>query len=240
MDTSFWIRYNPNINLKYTTKQFYGQYLYKLVLHAPGGASINSKKLSVSVNHAKRLEFARRFLFNGFGVEPHLRYTDIKFLEHIQQLKKVPNLVIRIRVEEPLLQIYCNSEEELKQIVAGFDPAHHANMVAVHGPENAASAALLCSGAILRKESNGYQYRVNIRDGRYSSEVRSSILQYLTNLGDQEAHIPKRAVELLSKTSNYIWNLYFHVNDPATTTFINLIVPGAITNIHQLVLPPYK
>ena len=110
----------------------------------------------------------------------------------------------------------------------------------VLGPVNDEHAEILNSGAIIRKKNNGYRYKVIIRDGRYSSDVKENLLSYLDSLIPEHAQLSKSSREMLTKSTPFVWNLYFYTDDSSVVTFINLIHPGMVSNCHELVVDVNK
>jgi hypothetical protein len=136
-----------------------------------------------------------------------------------------------------MVQIYAKSAEDLQNLVTTHfsnDQRHY--VAAVAGPKDAAAEAALNSGAIIRRENNGYRYKIILKDGRYTPGIKQSLLQYLENQGTEQVHLSKTAREMLSKTTSFVWNLYFYCNDTSIITFLNLISPGIVSNYHELVV----
>jgi hypothetical protein len=144
---------------------------------------------------------------------------------------------IKLRVEEPRVQIYADSEAKLQDLVKTyFDPSHFNYIESFSGPADSAAEAVLNNGAIIRKKDNGYRYKVLFRDGRYGAEVKKQLLGYLLNLDQATIGIPKSTIDMLENHSSYIWNLYFYSNDLSLNTFIALINPALILNHHELIV----
>ena len=106
----------------------------------------------------------------------------------------------------------------------------------VSGPEDAAAESVLNSGAIIRKKDIGYRYKIIIRDGRYSSEDKHTLMTYLNNLGPDTVKVSSTGFEMLKKSTGFVWNLYLYTNDPSIAMFLNLIRPGIVLNCHELVV----
>ena len=85
-----------------------------------------------------------------------------------------------------------------------------------------------------------YSHKVILRDGKYSQEIKESILNYLESLGDEIVKVPQSLSAILSKSSSYIWNGYFYTNEPNIVSFLNLMDPNLVLNIHELVVLPHK
>jgi SMC interacting uncharacterized protein involved in chromosome segregation len=137
-----------------------------------------------------------------------------------------------MRVEEPLMQIYAHNEATLKQIAAVLhDPEF---IQSVTGPENHDQEQLLKSGAIIKHTTSKYNYKVVLRDGRYSSQIKQQILNYLDNLGDI-VKISRGSRDMLQLSFSNIWGVFFYTNDPNIADFIRLIEPTVVSNIHKLV-----
>ena len=243
MDTLFWTQCNPNVAIDYTTKKYFGRYLYKIVVYAPAGRLIDSKdSLDQALEHRRHI--VKNINYGGYwGMRRNrdLDRADIAFLEKLRNFRHDKSLNIKLRVEEPRIQIYCNSEDELKDLVnAHFSQTEKFYIESFSGPESAYSENLLNSGAIIRRTDIGYRYKVIIKDGRYSSEVKSQLLSYLKNVGNEQVKLPTTGLEMLSKSTGFIWNLYFYTNDLNVITFINLISPGIVSNSHELVIATHK
>ena len=245
MDISYWTNYNPNIDIDHTLKKYYGQYLYKLVLYAPGGRVIDSKLPVVDALIRRREHSKYRFKSSGnwwlYRNNKDIDKADIAFLEVLKSVRQNRALGLKIRVEEPYVQIYADAETKLQDFVEQHCMVFPRNyIIGFAGPENLETERVLDSGAIIRRVDTGYRYKVVIRDGRYSTETKQQILRYITALGPEQAKLSPSAVVNLRSSGNYIWNLYLYVNDPSVTSFIELISPGSVLNIHEMVIVDNK
>jgi hypothetical protein len=241
MATLFWIQYNPKITVDHTLKKYFGKYLYKLVVYAPAGRLIDSKPRESMVQALER----RRTIYSqvsqnswwGARQNRDLDHANIELLEILRSIRLNRPVGIKLRVEEPRVQIYAETEKQLEDLVTAHFGTRFCNHVeAMSGPANEECADILNSGAIIRKKDIGYKYKVILRDGRYDFDAKQSILQYLLNLGEDQVHLPKSGYDMLNKSTSYLWNLYFFVNDPQVTSFLGLIQPGIVSNIHELVV----
>jgi hypothetical protein len=243
MDTLFWTQCNPNVAINYTTKKYFGRYLYKIVVYAPAGRLIDSKdSLDKALEHRKLM--AKNINFGGYwGMHRNrdLDRADVAFLDKLRNLRHDKSLNIKMRVEEPRIQIYANDETQLKNLVDSHFSSTEKNYVeSFSGPESVYSENLLNSGAIIRRTNIGYRYKVIMKDGRYSPEVKTQLLNYLVNVGTDQVKLSKTGLEMLSKSTGFIWNLYFYTNDLSVVTFVNLISPGIVSNSHELVIATHK
>lgn len=238
MDLSFWNQLNPEIIYEPTRKQFYGQYLCKLVIYCPGGKLIQSKG-NLNVELAHRINSNRLVNYGGSWYSPNrnnfdLGKADVIQLDALRTIKSDTENV-KFRVEEPYVQIYALDEETLKIIAARIPDPFLQTLFAIQFPESDDHTRLLKEDKILLKPSSkiGYRYKVILRDGEYSADTKKQILAFLSNLGD-EAKLSKSTFEMLSKPYNYIWGCFVYVNDPGVLTFLNIISPGLVGKIHEL------
>lgn len=240
MDTLFWTQFNPKIELVNTTKKYFNQYLYKLVVHAPGGRAIDTKDIFASIEHRKIWDKD----MNRFGwwgrKSRNLESADIDFLEIIKNLKQDRTTNKKIRVEEPFIQIYTETESDLIDIINSEPQMFKQHIRVIAGPANSTTADILNSGAIIKKSNNGYRYKVIIRDGFYAQGVRDQLWNYFNNANKEEIKFTAGLERSLRSNSGYMWSLYFYANDLSIITFINLISPGMVVNIHELVVVPDK
>jgi len=238
MDISYWIQHNPKISVEHTAKKFYGKYLYKLVLYAPAGRLIHTKG-----DIGQELQVRKSYNWGGswYRHDSSLSDADAELLLTLRSLKhrKIPG--IKLRVEEPRVQIYGDSMEQLQDVVteyfSSFPPSY---IETIAGPYDVVAEAALNSGAIIRKNDIGYKYKIILKDGAYPIEIKESILSYLRNLGTDVVGIPNGTVDMLSRSSQYMWHCYYYCNDLDINTFISVICPGIITNCHELVVLPHK
>ena len=241
MDISNWTLYNPKIVLDHTSKKFFGKYLYKLIVFCPGGRAIDSKRSIVGELEHRRLLSANISGWWGERLSRNLDRADADFLQRMRtlRLQRLPD--IKMRIEEPRIQIYAESESDLTKIVQTyFQPTDYKYVESITGPEDSKAETVLNSGGIIRKRDIGYTHKVILRDGKYSQEIRTNLLNYITSMGLEMVKIHSGLEHMLHKPSGYIWNCYFYTNDPSVTTFINLIHPGLVSNIHELVVLPDK
>ena len=110
------------------------------------------------------------------------------------------------------------------------------NLESVSGPANKEAESLLNSGAIIRKKDIGYRYKIIIKDGRYTMEDKNNLWAFLSNFGPDDIKVSATGLEMLRKSTGFVWNLYLYSNDLSITTFLNLIKPGIVLNSHELVI----
>ena len=241
MDISFWTQCNPKIAIDHTTKKYFGKYLYKIVVYAPGGRLIDDKGgIAESLLHRRDvIKNISHGSWWGHRFNKDLENADIEFLEILRDIRRNP-IGVKLRVEEPRVQIYAETENELINLLKNqlHNFQHYVEIVS--GPENSAAEAVLNAGAIIRKTNIGYTHKVIIRDGRYTTDIKCGLLSYLKNLSSDTVHVSDALTSILTGRSGYIWNAYFYTNDPSVTIFLNLIHPNLVLNIHELVVLPHK
>jgi hypothetical protein len=239
MDTLFWIQCNPKIQIDHTTKKYFGQYLYKIVLYSPAGRLIDSKEsIQKALEHRRVL--MREVNHGGWWGSRNNRdldHADVELLIVLRNVRHDCELGLKLRVEEPRIQIYAKTNEQLQDFVSNFlNVAQRSKIESISGPADAVAEQVLNTGAIIRKTNIGYRYKIILRDGRYTKEIKSQILNYFNNLGPDQIHLPRAAQNMLKNTNSFIWNVYFYSNDLRINDFINLIQPGIISNYHELVV----
>jgi hypothetical protein len=238
MDTSFWIQCNPKITVDHTTKKFYGKFLYKLVVYCPAGRLIDAKgSMPDALEHRRTV--AKNINHGGWWGRRNtdLENADVEFLTMLKDVRHDQGMGIKLRVEEPMIQIYADSESALQTFVNTHFLGNQKNYVrSISGPMDSEAEAVLNSGAIIRKENNGYRYKIILKDGRYTAGIKQSLLAYLENQGPEQVQLSSSARVMLSKSTGYVWNLYFYSNDVGVITFLNLISPGIVSNYHELVV----
>jgi hypothetical protein len=244
MDTSFWIRCNPKISVEHSSKKYYGQYFYKLVLYAPAGRLILQKN-SIKEDLEHRINVVKNINFGGYwGGRSWVKNpdeADVVFLETLKNIKHMRLGDLKFRIEEPYIQVYGKNLDSLEALVSNHIPSKYYEFVQnISGPKDEKSKEILNSGAIIRKKDCGYRYKIICRDGNYGAEVKHHILNYLEKLDADSLLMTPGCRKTLENNSNYIWNLYLYVNDASIISFLNLICPGLVSNYHELVVLPDK
>lgn len=236
MDLLFWTRLNPKIIYEPTRKQFYNKYLYRLVINCPGGRLVHDK--SGDMHHALRLRIQHHRYLNRGGSwwasqNKELDSASVDQLENLQELFSEFQSDIKIRIEEPTIQVYSNSKDTLKIIADRI--VDKTSLTAIQFPKNSVQEALLKEGKILTKPNSKiqYQYKVMLRDGSYPVATKRQVLAFLDNL-DGEIKISNGVREMLDSEFQYLWGCFIYVNDPGVLTFVNIICPNLILNIHEL------
>jgi hypothetical protein len=236
MDLLFWKHLNPNIVHESTRKQFYGKFCYKLVLEAFAGRVINDDRSSITDAINLRIQTARTLNYGGsWRINPisDLQKASESLLTELRSIKNGYEDKIKIRIEEPWVQIYTSDEGTLKDIANRFDVNDRKSLISVSTPESTDHQALLEEGCIIVKKDNGYKYKVFIRDGNYGVDSKHNLLNYLKELGP-EVKFSQSVINQLSTKYPWVWGCYFYTNDLQLITTISLISPGIVGKIHEL------
>lgn len=213
-----------------------------MALHADGGRLLNRRDKHESLEKA----IERRTHTDSLYVS-HYHWTarrrgkslqyDLELLQAIERVRDEFRDQTQFRIEEPGLQFYAEDEETLKKIAESLNRPEC--ILNITGPYSDEDAAILRTGAILTHKSPDFSYKIILKDGQYSSAVKEQVLNYLDSLGD-EIKLTRACREMLNKSYPSIWGVYFYANDPKLATFITLIEPRMVSNIHELVSVDYK
>lgn len=240
MDTSFWTKLSPKIVEVTTTKQYFNRYLYKMVVEVYGGRLIQTRP-GESIADALSERIANQRIRNYGGSWWNHRLNEIiaanpKHLELIRSVKEQYKNDVKIRVEEPQIQIYAETEDMLKVIATALGSEIQPKILSVSCPAPG-TEQLLENGKIIMRGLRRlkYNYKVMVRDGAYPPEVKQRVLEYLTSLGEKECLISGATARMLHSPSPYMWSCFFYVNDDKILTFVKLIAPDMIGKIHELI-----
>jgi hypothetical protein len=239
MDINFWNKLQPGIATATTAKQFHGRYLWRMTIHAEGGRLLDTKSgdLAAALQHRINL-YQVGFKLNSYwrsNRNNQLYKVDLNLLRTVQEIRSNWSGQVRVRIEEPNIQFYAEDETTLKTVALKID-AGYIKSIMHPLPQQ---VELLRSGAIITRTALGYSHKVIVRDGRYSLQTKQQLLCYLDGLGDT-VKLSKTARSMLEKPYESTWGVFFYTNDPAVVTFVSLIDPGLISNIHTMVTRDYK
>jgi hypothetical protein len=232
-----WKKLIPKLEVLDTQKKYFSRYLYKLELLTYGARSINS---TADIAHAiqQRINSYRQVNYGG-SWQAHtnwqLQQADYEWLEYLKQQKFNLADGLKLRIEEPKVQIYSETEDALVQFIRRIPSQFRQYGIAVYRPANDEQLELLEAGIKIVKTPPKYRFKISFRDGKYAPETKQQILNYLTALEDQ-VKLPTRCRDQLEKTDfGYVWDCVVYTNDVNITTFIRIINPALVRSITEMV-----
>ena len=244
MDTLSWTQLNPTVKQVSTKKKFFNQYLYKAVVNAPGCRIINDNKIltqgaAVCLQHRiEILENQRSGYSNYYRSRAHylLSHARADQLEYWLDIKNNYKNIVKLRLEEPHLSVYCNDEDQLYNIVKANYPDR---VNEIHAPENDKSVDILNRGEIIVKSQPEFNYKIMLRENRLrDNETKRNLLDYLYNLEkEDDVCLTKSLVKHLGSNNMWFPGGYFYAKDEKVVTFINLIAPDCIAGIYKMSNP---
>jgi hypothetical protein len=237
MDLLFWRKVNPVILCEATRKVSYSKYLYRVDILAPGCKLINTTDdPSVYEDKIQARLAAQKLNRQGwYHARQQLIDADCDLLTELKRFIESWDH-IKTRIEEPSIQFYAETEDELQGIARAINPKWHSRISRVTMPRNDEQAALLLEGKLLVSDRVQYKYKVNMRDGRYSPEVRAQIKSYLDGLGTDVVSYGKGTRDHLEARFDTMWGCFFYTNDSSILTFLSLIAPSIIGKIQEVVV----
>jgi hypothetical protein len=239
MDSLFWKQINSDIVYEPTRKQFFGKYCYKLVFKAYGSRCVTENRFDTITELIDyRLANHRSHNYGGSwrgAVINELRSADIGLLEELKSIKNGYADQIKMRIEEPWVQIYAQNEDTLKNIANRFSASSKKAIISVSTPDSPEYEKYLRQDVILIKKDTGYRYKIFLRDGNYGHSSKMNISNYLLAVGG-DVRYPHSVDKQLQSSHGWIWGCYFYAVDQNITTALNLIQPGIVGKIHELVV----
>jgi len=228
-----WTKLNPTVKLVNTKKKFFNEFLYKIVIDAPGCKSViladdAAANLEQRINHLKRT-------LNQYSIYAYETLKKLKSSNPVQiqcyiDAKKTLGDVIKVRVEEPRLTIYSNDCNELYNIAKKYPTT----ILEVHGPKNTNAVTALDAGNIISGISKEFSYKLMIKETWHMEpEIRNRIKNYLYNL-ESEIKITKGFNRFLNSPRAYYIKGYVYAKSDGVATFLNLICPGFVYKIYHL------
>ena len=193
MDTSHWTKLR--VKVVRTQKKFFGKYLYKIKILAPGGRLTDKslypdlkQGLARRQSHIKTISevnsrWSQRLLMQ-------INQADISQLEYLQTVKE-NNPQLCFRIEEPHVSVYAENEEDLVKLAQGLPDIH--KVVQINRPFNQESVEALNRGEVLTRKPQKFDYKIVFKEHRIQDRSRlTQIYNYLDSLGGEEigrAHV---------------------------------------------------
>jgi len=236
MDILFWNKANNNIKFKETKKQFFGQYLWRLELDCECADLINPVYVDMMAEVKRRrvVEDVRK----NFGGSWKLLINTNKFdnvdytlLQTLRNIRTTYGDNIKIRIEDPSVQLYAKTQDELKVLALSLG---NTNCIkSVTGPKTG-TEQLLAEDKIIASDRIKHRYKIVLRDGSYELSSKHQLLNLL-RAQDAEVKLTTGLVHNLTRPYKAIWGAFFYCNDLSLVTMINLISPGMVGKIHEVV-----
>ena len=238
MDLLFWKNLIPEINVNYTQKLFFKQHPYKLELLANGGQSINSK---LSIDESIEIRKASYRKINHAGswwavkMYAQTKKADTDWLNYIKNYKttNIVNDTIRLRIEEPKVQIYFNEKSDMINFLSNIPTQFKKYTESISIPRNEQELEILMSGKKILKNSPKYKFKINFRDGKYDLLTKNHILNYLDRLGDL-VQVPEHCRKEMTKTHSATWDCYVYSHDISILTFLQIIEPRLVRSVIEM------
>lgn len=232
-----WTKLNPICKEKATSKKYYGQYLYKVVLEVPAGRIINDKQnLSIEslLDMRKNNYLFHRPNLGAFNLTrrkwEQLHNADVEKLKYWQDTLMANKSLLKYRIEEPWMQIYSNDELLLYNLVSNTPSC----LRAIHKPKNLQSLLALEQNEILVNKVTDYNYKIFLKEGyKISPELRESIGKYLINLGT-DVKLTKSTQYNFTRRGLWFNGTYFYAKNKNVLIFLDLMAPGIISGIYKL------
>lgn len=235
MDSLDWTKLKKTVRVFDTRKRYFKKYFSNIKYYVPGGRIIMSNDSNFDIEMA--LESRKQFSRNtNYGGSWRMRSDDWKDA-NVKQLTEFRDLYqskkMFFRIEEPNITIYSVDEKELYDLATGVLQDWRHRIVSVTRPANQEHIDLLNQNAVLMKTDIGYRYKIVLRDGKVDN--RDALRDYLDGL-EENVKISRGVRRNLERNHNWLWGIWFYVNDPDLITMLNLIEPGIVANIHETVV----
>lgn len=236
MDTSFWNNLSKDVKIQYTVKQYFKQYLYKLEIYAPGCKSIRYDDIKANLLH--RQSYARTYSLGGGSwwdrrLKEQLKEAELGLLIDLKRLIH-KHADIKVRVEEPKISFYAESESVLQSIALAIGVQFRHQILSATGPESGTSIQWLQGNAIIVNRQPKFKYRIYLKEKRFDIKSRTQVYNYLQQLGEL-VKLPKNTTEQLTRSGDWMWNCYFYTNDVGVANLVRIINPDIIREVCELV-----
>lgn len=245
MDTLFWTQLSPTVKIKYSKKQFYNKFLYKLVMLVPAAHIIRDEikepqsNADINIRIAQYNKYSQTRRFYGQYVkssDKRRQLADEKQINQYIKFVKHRRDQLHLRYEMPWLSVYSNDLEMLKTL-ARMD---RENIIGFYGPRDADAHRAIERGEIITKRISDYDFKIFLKEMTdISLEEKQSIISCLDNMGEV-VKLTKHCRKSLENPFRWLAASYFYTRDDGVITMLNLIKPGIVQGIFKLSLQSDK
>lgn len=209
------------IKIKNTTRLFFNQYKFKLVLISATAHFFRGNNLKYAKEMTDNLR-KKDYTLGGWG-KKNIGVKDLDYSDQIiKTMSKMENYCLR--VESPLLSFYTNSEKDAETILK-LKP-EFVKYISI--PESPDTETKLESNKVITKKID-FDFKVTIGRTRDSFD---SFLEWCKD--NPKIRMPKRAKRDLEKTHSW-GGSYFYVKDAKTLTLVKLFIGSYINKVESVV-----
>jgi hypothetical protein len=199
------------------------------------------KKLSIydAKAYSKKRHELRSSVYtwqNKFTDKPTQESLDLK-CNIIDWLWNFPERV-KLRVENPHLDIYLENEPQLERLVSCIPQDLKSYVSSVVYPRNDEVQKLTSEGYVVIKRPIAHKYLVECSPGGYSSEELHRLRQYLDNIDAKYTAYLKSRLSPDPTGRYYLASMRFYVHDISHAEFIHLVLNRVRMKIHEVRLVP--
>lgn len=239
MDTLYWNNIRLGMTYHDVSKQYYGKYLWKLVMNVPGGRLIYTKQ-NLKQAYSYRMLPERFVNWGGSWMTRRNSVpVDFELLQILKSIHDSPEISLKFRVEEPKMQVYAEHEHDLKDFVQAIPEKYHYLVEELHGVSDLNQAKILKSDAIITNLAAHWKFKIIVRDTLMHEDSMKAMLNLLHNLTSEikpSAKFVKHLEQYQHRTQSIVWGGFVYTNDDNVAVLMNLIEPGIVRKIHPLVL----
>jgi hypothetical protein len=216
------------IDNSYTTKLFYDQYLYKLVITNSLASIFRNNNLAYARGQLDRIQLD--YESNSvLRLTMYSRNIAITKQEFVAAKILLSELDIRddykIRIENPNMSIYSNNKQWIKTLIA--KPLVTKEF---WEPKLGTTDLLVKNNIIITDESFGFKYKITLKD-RIDSQFYNWLIA-----NPNKVKIGTTCLQSI-KNSNYVRGFYMYIKDEKILQLITLMIGTSIARIDNLVYP---
>lgn len=238
MDSLHWRNLNKQVKFERTKKQYYRRFLWRLVYSIDHVCLASDKHVHDVINYVRekrRIERDRAnapgrstYYYTGYYRQDEWEKCDEQLIDRVRTVMNTFKDLVKFRAEWGTLQIYAETEEDLKRVAAAI--SHDEDITIVTGPYPGTEDRLRAGHVFMNKID--YKFKITLRDGNYDANTKQSILNQLSQRDDVK--IPPQLHRELNKKYPALWGAYLYTNDDSIVTILSLISPGIVGNIHPI------
>lgn len=233
MDTFDWTKFNHKVTIKSTKKRMFGRFYYTIKYFCPGGRVLHHNSGNIPAAIEERKIWHRHYNYGGSwrAAKERIDEIDVAQLEALKAVKNQYQDQIRLRIEEPYITLYAETEETLIELADTLkDWRKNIDTVTL---TTATEKEILDRNCIIARTDPGYKYKIVLRDGTFKN--KAALCGYLEQVKDQ-IKVSDGVWRNLEKPYPFIWGAWIYVNDPDIATMLNIIEAGIVSNIHEVVV----
>lgn len=227
MDLSYLTSKNPEVELRFINKLYFGKYPFRVCLTLRCVYAVKNTSGELLDQRIKLLQTSKDDTGRAWFRNPPTVH-EAKLLKDFSKIKLKHDSRLKFRFEQDDCQAYAESFDDMQAYIK--DLGGFAEYISeANYPRDQHELDLMSKGSMIVRKKLNYEYKVTSRSGCYDRAALAQVWKYLASTDEV-----KLTTKKFAPRGEYFGSRYFFVNDTRILDFVKLIIPDFIQKIEKM------